>query len=88
MGHAHDTLFSDAQAQNIFFEGDPIFVIDGVSTPCILRETNQGRYRMIKPCYLWAALDVNYWNSGTKKGRWETKHYDHDCEQTQTITIY
>jgi hypothetical protein len=70
-----------------FREGDAIFVVDGVSTPLILREIRLGEYRIVSECYLWAALKLDYWNPGTKKGRWGTRHYDHGCEQTRMITI-
>ena len=70
-----------------FFEGDAIFAVDGISTPLILREIRPGEYRIVSECYLWAALELDYWNPGTKKGRWGTRHYDHGCEQTRMITI-
>ena len=70
-----------------FQEGDAIFAVDGVSTPLILRELKPGEYRIVSECYLWAALELDYWNPGTKKGRWGTRHYDHGCEQTRMITI-
>ena len=68
-------------------EGDAIFAVDGISTPLILREVRLGVYRIVSECYLWAALELDYWNPGTKKGRWGTRHYDHGCEQTRMITI-
>ncbi|OSS43607.1 hypothetical protein B5807_11719 [Epicoccum nigrum] len=70
-----------------FREGDAIFAVDGVSTPLILREIRPGEYRIVTECYLWAALELDYWNPGTKKGRWGTRHYDHGCDQTRMITI-
>jgi hypothetical protein len=70
-----------------FREGDAIFAVDGVSTPLILREIRPGEYMIVSECYLWAALELDYWNPGTKKGRWGTRHYDHGCEQTRMITI-
>lgn len=76
----------DASPVN-FREGDAIFAVDGVSTPLILREIKPGEYRIVSECYLWAALELDYWNPGTKKGRWGTRHYDHGCEQTRMITI-
>jgi hypothetical protein len=70
-----------------FCEGDAIFAVDGISTPLILREIRPGEYRVVSECYLWAALELDYWNPGTKKGRWGTRHYDHGREQTRMITI-
>jgi hypothetical protein len=71
----------------MFPEGEAIFAVDGVSTPLILREIRPGEYRIVSECYLWAALELDYWNPGTKKGRWGTRHYDHGREQTRMITI-
>lgn len=68
-------------------EGDAIFAVDGISTSLILREIRPGEYRIVSECYLWAALELDYWNPGTKKGRWGTRHHDHGCEQTRMITI-
>lgn len=68
-------------------EGDAIFAVDGFSSLLILRHIKMGQYRIMSECYLWAALELDYWNPGTKKGRWGTRHYDHGCEQTRMITI-
>lgn len=71
----------------IFRPGDAIFAVDGISTPLILREIRPGEYKVVSECYLWAALELDYWSPGTKKGIWGTRHYDHGCEQTRMITI-
>jgi hypothetical protein len=57
--------------------GDEVFAIDGASAPWILRKNRQGSYHIVGECYLWAALELDVWNPGTKKGRWG----DDDCRQ-------
>lgn len=52
-----------------FTAGDAVFTVDGVSMPLILRRTDAQRYMIIGECYLWAALELDYLNSGSKKGR-------------------
>lgn len=68
--------------------GDFIFAIDGVRTPLVLRrcEGSDSAYRVVGECYLWAALDLDYWNPGTKKGVWRRRPYDLG-EQTRLIEI-
>ena len=57
--------------------GDEVFAIDGATAPWILRRNREGAYQIIGECYLWAALELDVWNPGTKKGRWG----DEDCQQ-------
>lgn len=66
---------------------DHIFIIDSVSQPMLLREASSGTYRIIGPCYLWAATELDYWNPGTHKGLWPDRPYDLG-EQTRMIEIY
>lgn len=69
---------------------DRIFAVDGVPTPLILRQhpERDTAYRVVGECYLWAALELDYWNPGTRKGRWRTRLYDLGQVQTRTIEMY
>jgi hypothetical protein len=54
-------------------EGDQVFAIDGAKSPFILRRVSEekNQYKIVSDCYLWAALELDYWNPGTRKGFWE-----------------
>jgi hypothetical protein len=69
---------------------DMIFAVDGVRAPLILRKQNgaSSGYRVVGDCYLWAALELDYWNPGTWKGLWRSRPYDLGKVQTQMIEIY
>jgi len=69
---------------------DMIFAVDGVRAPLVLRrhDHNSSLYRVIGDCYLWAALELDYWNPGTKKGIWSSWPYDLGQIQTRMIEIY
>lgn len=69
---------------------DFIFAVDGVRTPLILRKNDgaSSRYRIVGECYLWAALELDYWNPGTRKGIWSSRPYDLGQVQTRMIEIY
>jgi hypothetical protein len=72
-----------------FREGDEVWAVDGVRVPLILRKTGWLQYRVVSECYFWAALELDYWNPGSKKGRWgddvELPSYP---EQTHFIDIF
>ncbi|CAO2657372.1 Nn.00g034980.m01.CDS01 [Neocucurbitaria sp. VM-36] len=80
--------YSVGCADSGFQHGDAIFAIDGARAPFILRKTETQRYRIIGECYLWAALELDYWNPGTKKGRWDANDQGPRPTQTQMIEIY
>jgi hypothetical protein len=46
-------------------EGDQVYVIDGAKAPFILRSVGENQYKIVSDCYLWAALSLDYWQSGT-----------------------
>lgn len=84
------THYSVGFCRAIVQPGDMIFAIDGVRVPLILRRhdgTSSG-YRVVGECYLWAALELDYWNPGTKKGIWSSRPYDLGQVQTRMIEIY
>jgi len=65
-----ETTYSIGIALLGFREGDEIWAIDGVRAPLILRKTGWLRYRVVMECHLWAALELDCWNPGSKKGLW------------------
>jgi hypothetical protein len=69
---------------------DLIFAVDGIRVPLILRKHDgaSSGYRVVGECYLWAALELDYWNPGTRKGRWSSRPYDLGKVQTRMIEIY
>lgn len=67
--------------------GDHIFAIDGAALLLILRPISHGVYRIVGPCYLWAALDLDYWSPGSHKGLWLQRPFDLG-EGTHVIEIY
>jgi hypothetical protein len=69
---------------------DYIFAVDGVRTPLVLRKNNGASpgYRVVGECYLWAALELDYWNPGTRKGIWSSRPYDLGQVQTRMIEIF
>jgi hypothetical protein len=67
---------------------DEIWAIDGARSPFILRKCGYKTYRIVSVCYLWAALELDYWIPGTKKGRWRGDRPAPDFEQTHTIEIH
>jgi hypothetical protein len=71
-----------------FREGDEVFAIDGAKKPFILRTTGEKRYRIVGTCYLWGALELDFWNPGSKVGRWGTERPPDVREQTQMIEIH
>ena len=68
--------------------GDAVYAVDGVRYPLLLRELRPGVFRVIGICYLWAALELDYWNRGTHKGLWPERPVDLGAEQTRYIEIY
>jgi len=88
VGHVQIDMTHASQRPQMFFEGGSVSAVDGVFAPLILHETGPGHYRIGGSCYLWAAPEFDYWNPGTRKGRWETRHHGHGCEQTRMITIW
>lgn len=82
------THYSIGHAQGDVRGGDAVFVLDGARFPFILRRVGPKEYKTVTVCYLWAALELDYWVPGTQKGLWGSRHHDHACEQTQTIVIH
>ncbi|CAN9325885.1 unnamed protein product [Alternaria alternata] len=86
----YSVLFAlyDYEGSGLFFQpGDEIFAIDGARVPFVLRKTITGQYKMMSACYMWAALDLDCWNPGTKKGRWGPDLERPAGEQTRMIEI-
>jgi hypothetical protein len=75
-------------SRHLYRAGDYVFAIDGAPYPFLLRKIGQGKYRIVGMCYVWAALELDYWNPGTRKGIWLDRPYDLGQEQTQMIEIY
>ena len=82
------THYSIGHARGGIRIGDAVFVLDGARVPFILRKNDQGEYHVVTVCYVWAALELDYWNPGTQKGLWGSRHFEHACEQTQMITVH
>lgn len=75
-------------ASGNYREGDHVFAIDGAKAPFILRTIGKNQYRIVSDCYLWAAFDLTFWNSGTRKGRWANWTTDSPGEErTRTIEL-
>ncbi|KAF2127107.1 hypothetical protein P153DRAFT_296025 [Dothidotthia symphoricarpi CBS 119687] len=81
------TQYSVGCARHGFEENDEIFVVDGSKTPFILRKTGPSQYKIISECFVWALLELDYWNPGTKKGRWGQYAEKPQRVQTQMIEI-
>ncbi|KAF7672217.1 het-domain-containing [Alternaria burnsii] len=75
--------------KRIVQQGDEIFAIDGARTPFILRKRGRvaENYKIIDECYLWAALELDCWNPGTRKGRWGPGVERPTTTQTRMINI-
>jgi hypothetical protein len=69
-------------------KGDSIFAIDGGRTPFILQKTGTQSYRVVGEYYLWAALELDCWIPGTRKGRWGPEVLRPTGKQTQMIEIW
>lgn len=82
------THYSIGHARGDIRSGDGVYVLDGARSPLVLRNVGPHEYTIVTLCYLWAALELDYWNPGTQKGLWGSRHHDHACEQTQTIVIH
>jgi len=67
---------------------DEIFAIDGTDVLFVLRKTEGLQYRVVGPCYLWAARELDCWNPGSKKGRWGPGLIRPTIERTRMIEIY
>jgi hypothetical protein len=69
--------------------GDMIFAVDGVRVPLALRRRDSTSlvYRVVSECYLWAALELDYWNPGTRKGVWSSRPYNLGKVQTRMIQL-
>lgn len=86
------TRYSIGRAQYGLEVGDEVFAIDGVSVPFILRNTGPQQYKLVGECYLWAALELDRWNPGTRKGRWLNdysgcEHANETGSQTRMIEV-
>ncbi|KAH7076051.1 heterokaryon incompatibility protein-domain-containing protein [Paraphoma chrysanthemicola] len=68
--------------------GNYVFAIDSIPYPLVLRKVGHGTYRIVTMCYVWAALELDYWNPGTHKGLWPDRPIDLGREQTQMIEVY
>jgi hypothetical protein len=75
-------------AREGFQFSDEIWAIDGARVPFILRKIGPKTYRIVGECYLWAALELDYWNPGTRKGRWSEDRPAHNEQQTHFIEIH
>jgi hypothetical protein len=82
------SYFSVGFSGAVFEKGDEIFAIDSVRKPLILRQTGAQSYRVVGVCYLWAALELDCWNPGTKKGRWGPNVKRPTEKQTRMIEIH
>jgi hypothetical protein len=67
--------------------GDNVFAVDGIPEPLLLRPLGNEKYRFLGRCYLWAALELDYWNVGSHLGLWPDRPYDLGSEQTRMITL-
>jgi hypothetical protein len=65
-----------------------IWAFDGAGVPFILHKTRPKTYRIGGECYLWAALELHYCNSGTKKGPWSENRPAHNAQLTHVIEIH
>jgi hypothetical protein len=81
------THYSIGCSERHHMPGDHVFAIDSVSELLLLRPIGNEVYRIVGPCYVWAALNLNYWNTGTCKGLLLDKPFDLG-EGTRTIEIY
>ena len=68
--------------------GDRIFAIDGARTPFILRATGPQQYQIVDPCFLWAALNQDYWTTRKEEMANEWGLHGTIMEQTEMIEIY
>jgi hypothetical protein len=86
----YSVLFAsfDYHGSFLVMPGDEIFAIDGAQVPFVLRKTITEQYILISPCYLWAALELDCWNPGTKKGRWGPDVERPMEKQTRMIEIF
>jgi len=82
------THYSIGHTRGDIRSGDVVYVLDGARIPSILRKVGPKEYTIVTVCYLWAALELDYWNPGTQKGLWGSRHHGHACEQRQTIVIH
>jgi len=80
--------FSVGCVQTSIQTGDEIFAVDGVGSPLVLRKTGVNQYRIVTECWLLAALELDCWNPGTKKGRWGEDVERPTETQTRMIEIY
>ncbi|KAH5730829.1 hypothetical protein HBI17_219230 [Parastagonospora nodorum] len=68
--------------------GDHIFAIDSIPELLMLRQVEPNVFRVVGTCYLWAAVELDYWKPGSRKGRWPDRPYDLGNKQTRMIEIY
>lgn len=68
--HLFEGNYSVGFTNGSYREGDQVFAIDGAKAPFILRSMGENQYKIVSDCYLWAALQLDYWNPGTLKGLW------------------
>ncbi|XPS80550.1 hypothetical protein M3J07_012526 [Ascochyta lentis] len=69
-------------------QNDAVYGLDGTDSLFLLRQVSPGVFRIVEPCYLWAAWELDYWNPGTRKGIWYDRPCDLGAEQTRMIEIY
>ncbi|KAF3047802.1 hypothetical protein E8E11_003742 [Didymella keratinophila] len=79
------TVYSLGFGGRGFHVGDQIWAVDGVTVPLILRKAGS-EYKLIGECYLWAALNLDRWTPGTKKGRW-LDSYESSPGRTRMIVL-
>ncbi|KAH3982686.1 hypothetical protein HBI26_021110 [Parastagonospora nodorum] len=74
--------------QHSLKENDEVWVLDGARSPFVLRKTGDKTFRIVSECYLWAALELDYWNPGSGKGRLCGRQLAPYAEQTHIIEIH
>lgn len=56
--------------------GDTIYVVDAVQDPLLLHEVSPGVHKTVGKCYVWDAMDLDYWNPGNYIGLWPDRPCD------------
>lgn len=82
------TNYSVGFASCNFQPEDEIFLLDGASNPCILRECSEGGYTMVGQCYLWGAWEIKCRHNRTGEGREGFSEVSSSCMRTRMIEIY
>jgi len=86
-GTLFSTQFSVGMTDWVPQMGDEIFAIDGATMPFILRATGPRQYQIVGPCFLWAALNQDYWSVRKEEMANEWGLHGPAREQTEMIEI-